>query len=270
MSHPNCTTILNYSPILCTFNRQQSTSTRALRKRLYLIERIKDARTIGVVCGTLAVDGHRLAIDRLGQLCRRSDKHLYMFSIGKLNVPKLSNFAIDIDVFVLIACPFATILDNGEYYRPIVSMFEAEMALNRDRSWFAECGWTAEFGRLLSGMSDHMCDLCFKDDLDDNCKQLEATPDLSLITGRIRSDNLITNDGAIRDNTTAIQVYSSGELNRIVDIISTYLGDYFQTRSWKGLLPPESIDQQSSVIVTTAEPGRSGIAAHYDVEPTNN
>ena len=35
----------------------------------------------------------------------------YIFSVGKINVAKLANF-MEIDIFVLIACPENTLLDS--------------------------------------------------------------------------------------------------------------------------------------------------------------
>ena len=42
---------------------------------------------------------------------RRSGRKYYTFIVGKINVPKLANFA-EIDVFVYVACPENSTIDS--------------------------------------------------------------------------------------------------------------------------------------------------------------
>lgn len=62
----------------------RSSSLIRLRKRLFLIEKLRDANTVGLVVGTLAVTGFRETIQRVRQLCKVAQKKLYVFSIGKV------------------------------------------------------------------------------------------------------------------------------------------------------------------------------------------
>lgn len=123
---------------------------------MFLIERLKDANVVGLVIGTLEIRGYRDAVDRVRRLCNAAGKKLYVFSIGKLNEAKLSNFAADIDAFILLSCPFGVVLDSVDFYKPLVNLFEAEIALNPGKQWFAGAGWTAEFNTLLNGMCTPM------------------------------------------------------------------------------------------------------------------
>ncbi|CAJ0574790.1 unnamed protein product, partial [Mesorhabditis spiculigera] len=63
--------------------RDDSTAWRQLRRRLFLIEKLRDARTVGIVVGTTGVKGHREAVTRLRQLCRQQGKTPYVISVGK-------------------------------------------------------------------------------------------------------------------------------------------------------------------------------------------
>lgn len=130
-----------------------STANRLLRKRLFLVEKLRDANVVGLVVGTLEIKGYVEAIQRIRELCKAAAKKLYVLSIGKLNEAKLSNFASDIDAFIMLSCPFGIVLDSTEYYKPIVSMFEAEIALNSSKEWFAGTGWTSEFESFMKGNS---------------------------------------------------------------------------------------------------------------------
>lgn len=128
-----------------------SITNRLLRKRLFLIEKLRDANVVGLVVGTLEIKGYVEAIQRVRQLCKAASKKLYVLSIGKLNEAKLSNFASDINAFIMLSCPFGIVLDSKDYYKPIVSMFEAEVALNSSKDWFADNGWKAEFKDFVKG-----------------------------------------------------------------------------------------------------------------------
>lgn len=123
-----------------------------MRKRLFLIEKLRDANVIGLVVGTLEIKGYKEAIQRVRELCKAAAKKLYVLSIGKLNEAKLSNFSSDIDGFIMLSCPFGIVLERTKVYNLVVSMFEAEIALNSSKEWFASSGWTAEFGTFTNGI----------------------------------------------------------------------------------------------------------------------
>lgn len=61
-------------------------SMRQLRRRLFLIEKLRDAKTVGLVVGTLSTEGFREAINRTRELCKTANKKLYVLSVGKVSV----------------------------------------------------------------------------------------------------------------------------------------------------------------------------------------
>lgn len=67
-------------------------NSKFLMKRMYLIERVKDAKTLGIVVGTLGVSNYLGAVDRLKELAKRQGKKLYIIAVGKPSVTKLANF----------------------------------------------------------------------------------------------------------------------------------------------------------------------------------
>lgn len=121
---------------------------RALMKRYYAIERAKDANVVGILVGTLGVADYLAVIQQLKETLHRAGKKSYLFAMGKLNVPKLANF-LEIDIFVLIACPQNSLLDSTEFYKPVVTPFEMEVACNRKREWSEE--YVTDFRHLLPG-----------------------------------------------------------------------------------------------------------------------
>ncbi|KAH7720310.1 diphthamide biosynthesis protein 2 [Aphelenchoides avenae] len=234
MTYVQFTHIVHYVPLKRTIRRFESSSQRALRKRLFLIEKVRDANTIGLVVGTLGVQGLQEAIARVRELCNVAHKKLYVFSVGKINEAKLSNFSADIDVFVLLTCPFGIILDASDFFKPIVSLFEAEVALNSDRSWFSGAGWTAQFG--------------------DFCKESigafdEEAADVSLVSGKVRAAKAASSESEV--NAQQVMEYTAG--------------DYFKQRTWKGL--DDSVTDELKDL--SIKQGLSGIAAGYSTGPSD-
>lgn len=137
-----------YNPLTFELRKECSNVNRMLMKRLYMVEKAKDANIIGIVIGTLGVADYLKVIERLKTLIKKVGKKSYTFVVGKLNVPKLANF-LEIDVFVLVACPENTLLDSSEFYKPVVSIYEMEMAFNSNREWTGD--YHTDFRDLLPG-----------------------------------------------------------------------------------------------------------------------
>ncbi|CAD5216742.1 unnamed protein product [Bursaphelenchus xylophilus] len=231
MTFPKYNKIVWYQPKEKVLEKEISTAYRQLRKRMYLIERLKDAKTIGLVIGTLGTKNGPEAIKRVRRLCEAAQKKLYVFAIGKLNEAKLSNFSGDIDAFILLSCPLGVLLDANEFLKPILSLFEAEIALNpASPDWFADAGWTAEYSNLLENPIEPS-------------KLTDRETDVSLISGRIRN------------------LQTQTEENDKKEIVLHSAGDYFMNRTWKGL------DDECGQESTELKQGLKGVAMGYKTEP---
>lgn len=139
----------SYNPVTSMGRAESVNVNKALMKRYYAIERAKDASVVGILVGTLGVASYLAIIDRLKESIRRAGKKSYMFAMGKLNVAKLANF-LEIDIYVLVACPENSLLDSSEFYRPVVTPFEMEVACNSNREWTGE--YVTDFRDLLPGI----------------------------------------------------------------------------------------------------------------------
>lgn len=120
---------------------------RGMNRRFALVEKLRRANTIGIVVGTLAARGYLETLERVRDLCRKSDKRTYTFLVGKVNVPKLANFMI-VDAYVLVGTSRATAsiveararrgcVENEEWQSfpiPVASPYELDIALG-DREW---------------------------------------------------------------------------------------------------------------------------------------
>lgn len=61
-------------------------------RRYFIVEKVKDARTVGILVGTMGMAGFRQIISHLKDILKQSGKKTYTFIVGKLNPPKLANF----------------------------------------------------------------------------------------------------------------------------------------------------------------------------------
>lgn len=83
---------------------------------------------MGILVGTLGAKNYLQVLRRLQQQLKNAKKKFYSFCVGHVNVAKLANFP-EVEVFILISCPFNNLIfDSTQFYRPIVTPFEAEVA----------------------------------------------------------------------------------------------------------------------------------------------
>ena len=144
----NKCTFYSFDPASSVGRQETLSVSRALMRRYHLIEKAKDANVVGIVAGTLGVANYLDIISHLKKLLRHAGKKCYTFAVGKLNVPKLANF-MEVDVYVLVACPENSLIDSKEFYRPVVTPFEMEIACNEAREWTGE--YITDFQKLLPG-----------------------------------------------------------------------------------------------------------------------
>ncbi|VDK41626.1 unnamed protein product [Taenia asiatica] len=100
-----------------------------LRRRYFLMERFKSAKRIGILMGTLSVSRYSDIVARLKRLLHRAKKPYTTLVVGRINEAKLMNF-LDLDAFVLVACPHTSVFDDPNLLIPIVTPFELECVLH--------------------------------------------------------------------------------------------------------------------------------------------
>ena len=169
-----------------------------------------------------------------------------MLAVGKPSPVKLGNF-LEIDSFVLIACPENSLLDSREFLKPVVTPYELTLALNPEFSWeptFYELNLSRMAPRIIEQIERQ------------NSVDLDAAPHFSLVTGGMsinkhfveRVDQSIPQEDAIVkkwDGTvSSYKTVSAG-------------AEFLNTRTYKGL----EVDLGSDL--AELELGRSGIARGY-------
>ncbi|XP_038039238.1 2-(3-amino-3-carboxypropyl)histidine synthase subunit 2 [Anas platyrhynchos] len=220
---------------------------RALMRRLYLVERARDARVVGILVGTLGVAGYLEVLQHLRQLLRRAGKRSYTLAVGKPNPAKLANFP-EVDIFVLVACAQNSLLDSSDFYRPVVTPYELELACNPAREWTGN--YLTDFRDLLPGACAHV-------ELPPAVPEAEAVPDVSLITGEMRAAHLSDPPAAQLPPSTSLACRDQSWALAEISPAASFL----ESRSWRGLE-----QQLGKTPVSKAVQGRRGIAIAYEEE----
>ncbi|KRX47377.1 Diphthamide biosynthesis protein 2 [Trichinella murrelli] len=245
MKHPTVKFYIYDSELLKIVHLNMATH-KTLRKRLYGIEKAREAKygggmgTVGILFGSLNLPNRLELADRMRQLCKQTNKRSYMFNIGQLTVAKLANFP-NVEVFIYITCPYSTVLDCADFYRPIVTVFEFEIACNSNKFWNPISGMLCSFSE----------NTLTTDDVSEMTNQMDRCS-VSLISGRVepKLENF-------HDESTMSLLPQNMEITQIFAS-----NDFLQSRSWKGL--EEKIGETP---VENVIEGRSGLAAGYTTEP---
>ncbi|KAE8214088.1 hypothetical protein CF327_g2478 [Tilletia walkeri] len=281
-------------------------TNRLLMQRYAMVQRARDASVVGLLVGTLGVASYLPLLDRLRTRLTASEntktekkngakgsggRKVYTVSVGKLNPAKLANFQ-EIEVWVLIACPENSLVGSksglgpsgaggsgglsganghgGEFWRPIVTPFEMELALGPEGVWTGE--YEVDLAKLadkLEGTSeapiphpDEDAEAGSENDEDD-----EDRPHYSFVTGkyvsrtRYREDAGDDEDDTPRKPGTTVALRAGQEVSVIQSASGlTHIGGGGGEREWGGLTRPEGVDRY---VPSVLEVGRTGIAGGY-------
>ncbi|KAH9051627.1 diphthamide biosynthesis protein [Lactarius deliciosus] len=246
MTHP-AAPVYGYDPVTRQATLQSVQTNKLLMRRYAVVQKARDADVFGILVGTLGVASYLPLIARIRQLLVSAHKKAYTISVGKLNPAKLANFA-EIECFILVACPENSVIDATDFFRPIVTPFELQLALQPSPTWTGE--YVLDFDQVLAREPP-------KHDEDEDGDP--DRPAFSLVTGKYRHAKRYGED----DPTPAQGSTSSALILRDQDGTVTTLrdsaaGEFLQSRTFRGLetragLDPPGILQQ----------GRSGIARGY-------
>ncbi|KAG1706976.1 2-(3-amino-3-carboxypropyl)histidine synthase subunit 2 [Nymphon striatum] len=224
---------------------------RMLMRRFHLVEVAKNSEIFGILVGTLGVSNYMSIIEQIKRTLKAAGKKFYVFVLGKLNVAKLANF-MEIDVYVLVACPLNSLIDSKDFYQRIITPYELEVAFNRNRPWTNQC--ITDYNRLLPGTDNHVALSPIEEEIFD----------VSLISGRIRSLGVKEKANEMDKNTESCVTIANrdSKMYTVAQIHQHGAGNFLVNRSWQGL--EQKIGETE---VTTTKEGRSGIPLHYQSEP---
>lgn len=223
----------------------QAMDTKFMMKRSHYIEKCKDAQTLGIVVATLTTKGYLDIIKHIQELARRRRVKTYIISVGKVNPAKLANFG-EIDCFVLIGCSENNLYNSRDFFKPLISVFEVEMALNPAWSSQLPDTYSTDFREILPEGKLYKSS---------NETSMSSSMDISLVTGKVRFYEPDEEDVRVDEACGGGTLMERG-LNQVSEIDSL---NKFQERTFRGLDARLGQDQPAKL-----EKGRKGIAMKYE------
>lgn len=299
ISEPPTSLLLNISSRLSSIHifPTDSTNTQAisvstaqtLRRRYALVTKLSTVSIFGILINTLSVKNYMSALSHVQDLIARSGKKAYTFVVGKVNAAKVANFS-EVDGWVVIGCWESSLIESKDFWKPIITPFELELALTdeRDRIWTGE--WNSDFQSLL-GKSEQRPVL---NDADSESGQEEEEeeageeasddedsepPVFDLRTGRYVSQSRPMARPAKSKTkqakaTSSLVKRANGDLAQIGGQVSPAAEFLRSKRTWQGLGSDYNIayehDEEGKVKGAQMEEGRSGVARGYNVGQQGN
>jgi diphthamide biosynthesis protein 2 len=268
-----------------------ASTSLVLRRRYALVTSLATVSIWGILINTLSVKNYLHMVDHVRGKIAAAGKKSYLFVVGKLNAAKVANFS-EIGGWVVIGCWESSLVDSKDFYRPVITPFELELALMRDedRLWTGQ--WQGDFQAVLDqAMADSKQVDAYVNGggggrLESVDKQLggdydseeeSAPPEFDLRTGRYVSQTrpMLAQRGGITATRQANQGFHSTALARrakgdivTVNGVASPGAEHLRTkRTWQGLgsdfevAYEEEGEEESSAI----QEGRTGIARGYTV-----
>ncbi|QRV79416.1 diphthamide biosynthesis protein [Ceratobasidium sp. AG-Ba] len=245
--------VVSYDPQNRSARNETGSVNKLLMRRYATIQKARDADVFGILVGTLGVASYIHLMAHLRRILSNAQKKCYTISVGKLNPAKLANF-MEIECFVLVACPENSVIDSREFYRPIITPFELEVALGQDRSWTGE--YILDFDHILKNQGNQEQEIQERDPNED--EDDPDRPSFSLITGTYRHAKRY---GDLRGNyilTPNAFISLRNNEGTLSQVSTSAAGEFLHGRSFQGL--EQRLGQDAPSVL---EQGRSGIAKGY-------
>lgn len=178
--------------------------------------------------------------------------------MGKVNVPKLANYA-EIDAFVLVACQQNSLMDSKEFYKPIVTPHELQLALAESDEWTGEL--KTDFQEVLPALEQTASELETTNGVDSG----DDAPFFSLVTGTYQSkanglNSSSTSTLALEDGVASTALQVKNEHSELTTYRSE-AAEFLATREYRGLDPRLGETPAHAAVM-----GSTGIARGYDHE----
>ncbi|KAI9682133.1 MAG: Diphthamide biosynthesis protein 2 [Caeruleum heppii] len=266
----------------------------ALRRRYALLTSLSTVSVFGILINTLSVKNYLHIVELVKKQISDAGKKSYTFVVGKINAAKIANFS-EIGGWVVIGCWESSLVENKEFWKPVITPFELGLALQQDGERVWTGSWTSDFNKILedskaksdpdtitNGTSDRPsadeaitkgADYRLEGDLDSEPES--APPEFDLRTGRY-----VSHSRPMRGPTRTAQVNGtpprSDNLTKRVPADLTTVGgvaspgaDFLRTqRTWRGLgsdmeISYEEDGSSASREGARVEEGRNGMARGY-------
>lgn len=120
-----------YDPYKKSLSREKYDIDEMLQVRGSAIQTAKDAKSVGLIMGTLGRQGNSKLVDHLRSVIEDDGRRkVTVFLMSEIFPHKLAKIS-DVDCFVQVACPRLSIDWGYAFDRPLLSPFECEMAFGK-------------------------------------------------------------------------------------------------------------------------------------------
>ncbi|KAJ1461842.1 putative diphthamide synthesis protein-domain-containing protein [Pelagophyceae sp. CCMP2097] len=122
-----------YDPYAKKLTRERYDSVRMQQLRRAAIKAAKGAESFGVVLGTLGRQGSPAILGRIRSVLA-GRKH-FVLLVSEISVEKLARFDQHVEAWIQIACPRLSIDWGHAFSKPLLSPYEAFVALGAEPEW---------------------------------------------------------------------------------------------------------------------------------------
>ena len=257
-----------------------ASTSRALNRRYALLTSVSTVSIFGILINTLSVKNYLYIVEHVKSQLLAAGKKSYTFVVGKVNAAKVANFS-EIGAWIVIGCWESSLIDSKDFWKPVLTPFELELALKGDeeRVWTGE--WSSDFQKLLNEPILSKAKTTIPEENgtfngtvavgeDYDSEPESAPPDFNLRTGRyvsssrpMRSPTSTGGEASISGTQPGNSLIkrAKGDLAVIGGEVSPGAEHLRSKRTWKGLGSDFEIAYEETG--AAVEEGRSGIARGY-------
>ncbi|OXV07683.1 hypothetical protein Egran_04552 [Elaphomyces granulatus] len=266
-------------------------SAAALQRRYGILISLSRVPIFGILINTLSVKNYLHIVDHVKEQIDAAGKKSYTFVVGKLNEAKMANFS-EIGGWVVIGCWESSLIDSKEFWKPLITPFELEIALRDDANRIWTGAWQGDYQTVLNteeagkGKPSFETVANYDEDniaaggkIEANTSNPESEPpEFDLRTGRYVSNTRPMQQFEAHVRSTASAATTNSLVKRARGDVAVIGGaispgaEYLRSqRTWRGLgsdfdIRYEEDDESGGAIVVE---GRKGIAKGYIVGDSN-
>jgi diphthamide biosynthesis protein 2 len=282
--YPTDTTIHHHS----TVKSLVANTSLVLRRRYALVTSLATVGIWGILINTLSVKNYLHMVDHVKSRIAAAGKKSYIFVVGKLNAAKVANFS-EVGGWVVIGCWESSLIDSKDFYKPVITPFELDLALKRDEDRIWTGDWSADFQHILDHeqsrkvggyLGNETEELPSDDNVvegDYDTEEESSPPEFDLRTGRYVSQSRPMRTGIsataefrgskATSQSSALTKRANGDVVGVNGVTSPGAQFLQSKRTWKGLGSDFEIgyEEENQAEGSAIEEGRSGIARGYVV-----
>ncbi|RAR05632.1 lysophospholipase-like protein [Stemphylium lycopersici] len=138
------------SPTATPVSASLASTAQTLRRRYALLTSLTTTPIFGILINTLSVKNYMHILAHVQRQIAAAGKKSYTFVVGKVNAAKVANFS-EVGGWVVIGCWESSLIESGEFWRPMITPWELGVALKGDAERVWTGAWEADFQRVLDG-----------------------------------------------------------------------------------------------------------------------